>query len=816
MNAFCANTHMFFSRRKVYIAILQHLTSLAHLLYLLCKENNTMLNHYFKIATRNLLKYKLQSVISIIGLAVGFTCFALAALWIRYERSYDTFHHGADRIFLVRNESKMGNNGLSSVTPYPLAAYLQETFPEIEYACNTSDYKTEIKYNNVVYPVTRIAADSAFMKLFPVRILKGNANFQILNGKEVAITEEITQKVFGEENPLGKKLIISGEEIPICAIVKSWSKHSNMPFDLVEANYQFPHWNASGWQTYIKLREGTDSKAFIKKIYDHVIKKEDATITNFVLTPITKLRYDHPLQEGIVKYNHITLFAAAGGLVILCALFNYLTLFVSRIRLRGKEIALRKVCGSSDKHLMGLFSVEYLLTLILSIFIGMLLIEIVLPSFKELSEIQLVSSGIYLETIAYSGIVAFLSYLFSLLPIYYFRRQSLNNTIKGAKKGNGKDYFQKLFIVFQLIISIGIIFCTFVMIKQVHHLNHTDRIIERKGKGTLTIYNSTSEASVREELKQIPMITGILPGKHNAFIPSTGSYYCSIKEWDEKPGTSQEVDALKVASGEYICSYYNLKLLEGTMLKENSAKNKAMINETAARQFGWDNAIGKTFQFNDSTRMEVVGIICDFCKESPTVPIKPMIFTTPEWYTSFSNGCVILFDFQEGQWKECKMRIEALLKEKHTEIVIHSLFNAEEVFDEYLQSERALIKLLDFVSIVCILISVFGIFSLVTLNCEQRRKEIAIRKVNGASVGTIVRMFFKEYLLLLCVAAAIALPVSYLIMKAWLENYVIQTTIPFWIYLILFISLVMITVTCIYWRIWKAASKNPAEVIKFE
>ena len=162
------------------------------------------------------------------------------------------------------------------------------------------------------------------------------------------------------------------------------------------------------------------------------------------------------------------------------------------------------------------------------------------------------------------------------------------------------------------------------------------------------------------------------------------------------------------------------------------------------------------------------------------------------------------------------MRIEALLKEKHTEIVIHSLFNAEEVFDEYLQSERALIKLLDFVSIVCILISVFGIFSLVTLNCEQRRKEIAIRKVNGASVGTIVRMFFKEYLLLLCVAAAIALPVSYLIMKAWLENYVIQTTIPFWIYLILFISLVMITVTCIYWRIWKTASKNPAEVIKFE
>ena len=185
-----------------------------------------------------------------------------------------------------------------------------------------------------------------------------------------------------------------------------------------------------------------------------------------------------------------------------------------------------------------------------------------------------------------------------------------------------------------------------------------------------------------------------------------------------------------------------------------------------------------------------------------------MVFTVQELFWSINSGGNLLFIFREGQWQECKRRIEALIKEKHPEFTFYRLNNTEEEFNKFLQSENALIKLLDFVSIVCILISVFGIFSLVTLNCEQRRKEIAIRKVNGASVGTIVRMFFKEYLLLLCVAAAIALPISYLIMKAWLENYVIQTTIPFWIYLILFISLVMITVTCIYWRIWKAASKK--------
>lgn len=775
-----------------------------------------MLQHYILIAIRNLLKYKQQSLISIIGLAVGFTCFALATLWIRYEMTYDTFHNGSDRIYLVRNESYMDNNGLSTVTPYPLAAYLKETFPEIEEACNTSCYENEIKYNNVTYPVTQIAADSISIKIFPIQLLKGNTNFQILDGKEVAITEEIAEKIFGKEDPVGKKLTISGKEVPICAVVKSWNKHSNMPFDIVKANYSFPYWRAAGWSTYIKLKKGTDSKAFMKKIYEHAIKKEDATYTKFVLTPITKLRYDHPLQEGIVKYNHIILFAVAGGLVVLCALFNYLTLFISRIRMRGKEIALRKVCGSSNKHLMMLFTVEYLITLILSIFIGMLLIEIVQPSFKELSEIQLASSDIYLETIAYSIALASLSFLFSLFPICYFRRQSLNTTMKGSEKGNGKDYFQKLFIVFQLIISIGIIFCTFIMIKQIHHLSHTDRIVERKGKGTLTIYNRDSEASVREELKQMPVITGVLPGKHNAFIPSTGSYYCTVKEWDEKPATSQDIHLLQIPSGETICSYYNLTLLEGMMLREDAGKNKAMINETAARQFGWDHAIGKSFQFNDSTRMVVVGVIRDFCKEPPTVPIQPMLFTTPEWYTTISNGRVILFDYQEGQWKECKKRIEALLKEKHPEILIHSLYSAEEEFEKYLQSENALIKLLDFVSVVCIIISIFGIFSLVTLNCEQRRKEIAIRKVNGATVQTILGMFFKEYMSLLCLAALIALPIGYLIMKSWLENYVIQTEISAWIYLGILFCLILIITLCISWRIWKAASRNPAEVIKSE
>lgn len=206
-----------------------------------------MFTHYFKIAFRNLLKYRQQSIVSIIGLAMGFTCFALATLWIRYEMSYDDFHAGAERIYLVRNESVLSSDGLSPVTPYPLAAYLEETFPEIEHACNTIAYQTDFEYKGITHKCSKIIADSASMKIFPIQLLSGNTNFLIPDSKEIAITEELAVKLFGKESPLGKSLTIYDEEAPICAVVQSWGSHTNLPFGIVTANQPMPIWMASAW-----------------------------------------------------------------------------------------------------------------------------------------------------------------------------------------------------------------------------------------------------------------------------------------------------------------------------------------------------------------------------------------------------------------------------------------------------------------------------------------------------------------------------------------------------------------------------------------
>lgn len=171
-----------------------------------------LLRHYIKLAIRNLIKYKSQSVISILGLAIGFTCFALATLWMRYEQTYDDFHDGADRIYLIRPESNTTNNGLSAITPYPLAGYLKATFPEIEDACNMQAWGTTVGYKGAEYRSFKMDIDSAAMHMFKLHVINGNHNFLTENSEEIAITERLAQQLFGTENPLGQELEIYGEK----------------------------------------------------------------------------------------------------------------------------------------------------------------------------------------------------------------------------------------------------------------------------------------------------------------------------------------------------------------------------------------------------------------------------------------------------------------------------------------------------------------------------------------------------------------------------------------------------------------------------
>jgi len=257
--------------------------------------------------------------------------------------------------------------------------------------------------------------------------------------------------------------------------------------------------------------------------------------------------------------------------------------------------------------------------------------------------------------------------------------------------------------------------------------------------------------------------------------------------------------------------------LAGEMLTNSDPDSVVMLNETAVKEFGWHDPVGKKFADGRFTVKGVVKNVYNF----PTKEAKPVCYLRP-WPERESAtmrlrgttmyGRTILFKYHEGMWNFCIKKIEKMKNEFH----IDAIHNAEEIFYDNLKSEKALLKLLSFVSAICVLICVFGFVSLVSLTCEERRKEIAIRKINGATAGDILAIFAKEYFLLLLIGAVIAFTTGYFIMQRWLEQYVKQTSIPAWIYLSIIFVLALIIVLCVGWQVWRASVENPAEVVKSE
>ena len=355
--------------------------------------------------------------------------------------------------------------------------------------------------------------------------------------------------------------------------------------------------------------------------------------------------------------------------------------------------------------------------------------------------------------------------------------------------------------------------------KQIYFLKHTDLGMER--------HNIANVALWRGDIKQwggkiaaLPMVTEVLPPRYFPIIPTGPMMYAEMNHWEDMPEAVEEPITIGIMPAmKDFFDFYDLKLIEGELLSEKNAPNDIVIDENTLRIFGWNQGVGKTLGYEKDGKIlhsyRVVGVVRNFCYQPPTSIPGCIALQQPQAQNYLLFRASILFKFEEGSWHECRKAIEVMHKEDFPNAYLR-LFNEEEEYDKYLRSESALMKLLTFVSLVCILISLFGIFSLVTLSCEQRRKEIAIRRVNGAQVYHILHLFFREYLLLLATAVIIAFPVGYVLMKQWIDRYVRQTPIEVWIYVAIFGIIGFFILLCIGCRVWKAVLQNPAEIIKNE
>ena len=787
-----------------------------------------MIKHCLKIAIRNLVKYKVQSAVSILGLAVGFVCFSLSLYWIHYEMTYDHFRQDADRIYMVRTNDEYTEGKISTRVPYSLAAYLAQHFPDIAVAAPFHLISERISVNDKYQDAVFSSADSAWMNLMDIRIIKGNRNFMLpKDNAEIAITEEAAKKWFRTEDPIGKEVKMLRGTKKICAIVQAENRHTNFPFDFIGNPELGKTWWYITWSILIKVKPDTDIEELESKINANLpaeLKQVTLTrktgIERIILTPLSKLHYAKDFRddkEAGITFQYIIYFSIAGILIITCALINYLTLFINRMRVRQREMALRMIHGANIRSLVSLLTVEFLLLLACAVTTGFLLIEICFPSFIELTGIDTAKSSLYGEAFLFIGLISLiiLTAIIGLLYILYHR--SLHLSLRYNTGRSTGTQLRRGSIVLQLFVCLSFIGCTVLINQQLDYLRHRDLGLKIKNRGSFSVMGDMDYTPLIRKIKELPMITEVMQPDYYPIV----SQLTAIGQFDNWEGLDIPIDTpvpVKLFLGkEDFFRFYDITLLAGEWLDDLSTYEDIIINESLARRMGWSpqEAIGKHI-IQSYITYTIVGVVKDCHYGAPTLPIPHTGFLVGEQMGLMQRSAGILFKYKEGTWNECRKALEHLYQTECSPENILRLNSEEEVYNNYLRSEEMLTRLLSFASLVCILTAMFGIYSLVTLTCEQRRKEIAIRKVNGATVWSILFLFFREYLIMLCIAALFAFPITYVIIKQWILNYVRQVSISPLPFILILIGLALTVIAGISWRVWKAANENPAEVIKNE
>ncbi|MDR1003517.1 MAG: ABC transporter permease [Prevotellaceae bacterium] len=778
-----------------------------------------MIAHYLTIAFRNLRKYRTQSIISIVGLTVGFVCFALATLWIHYEMTYDAAREGADRTYLLYHRP---NNGLDFRTKavYKMASVLRSEYPEVEAACAAIVNKVTLTTDEgATFETNSIDTDSTFIDMFgSVRLLAGNLDFLSLTD-HMALTEEAALALFGTTDVVGKTVKSGAREYTVCAVLSNQPRHSNLYFGcwMPPATYVRESWSALAYTIYVRLHRDADLAAFTAKMHDYMPPEEARfnrkVLENYQLMPLTAYHYSEYNTGVVIDIRYLKLFSAVSALIILCALLNYLSLFVVRMRSRMREGELRRVCGSSRGDLFVLFVTEYLWVLLIAGLLGMAVIEWTLPEFRRLSG---VSGGIYGESLLYFAGLLLLSVLFLLPFAWRTRRPTI---------GRHKHLLSKVSIWLQLVVSVLFIFCVGVLMKQIHYVKTTDIGWERRNTAViwgLRLNDDTAEA-LNAYVAATPYIREYMTDS-NPLFPLYGGIIMTINNWE---GKSESDDASPVATvmhgGPDMPRFYGLKLTEGEWI-DNNDPTQVVVNQTMVEAMNMAHPVGKKISLHgNDQRHTIVGVVKDFHTEHPTAPVNPMVILHPKGMnldipdygvSSVLKGLYII-KYEPGTWHILRAEVDSILS-RDVEYSPRMLVNVEEAYNESLRSEELLLKFLSLAALTCILTAAFGIFSLVSLSCQQRCKEIAIRKVNGARIASILALFAREYLLMLVLATVVTFPVGYVLMKRWLQSYVEQTPISWWLYAVIFTGTAAVVALCIGWRVWQAARSNPAETIKTE
>ena len=814
-----------------------------------------MFTNYLKMAYRTLLKQRWLSFINISGLSIGLACFTLFLLYAVHEFSYDRFHKEGDRLYRVYRWTEAMRGEKSEGDPYlpiPLGPALKADFSDIEEAVRMRGAweKSFVRAEGKVTKLGVSFADEPFFNVLSFPIKYGDPISPLKELNNIVLTENTAKDLFGNADAVGKTIEIKlgnvFEPFVVSAVANDLPSNTSITFEALctfnklrtmrNMERRWTNWRHSSYFTFVKLRENstltTDAKrlaAFWKKYYPDdeqelrnkgYWKEAGAPIT-YKLQPLNKIHIQPEVYGGLVaavepKTVWILLAIAFGILLIAC--INFTTLSIGRSAGRAREVGVRKVLGSFRSSIITQYLSESLLMVIVSAGLGLFLAYIALPVFNQLTGKELVFSIQQFPEMVwlFGGLILVTGLLSGIYPALALSGHRPVEILKNKIRLGGANLFTKSLITGQFVVSVAMIIGTIVILKQLHFLRSTPVGFDKENIVVIDASETDSKRVFplfKQAISSIPEIKGI-SGSELGLGADQG---WSRQGWDY--GGSHHEAYEYFVDPEFI-NVLNLKLIRGRNFQKNISEDtlySVIINEALMNEFKWtpENAIGQKLMDysgeNSTVHPTVIGVVKNFNFRSLSEGIEPQLFHQFQSYVPFKYFVKLAGGNPQPALQKLKaewVKLEPTLPFSYSFL--------DENLAKFYESESRIAQIVSWAGGISIFLSCLGLFGLAVLSVVNRKSEIGIRKVLGASVMNITTLISKDFLQLVFIAIVIAGPIAYYFMNTWLKGFAYRIELEWWMFGIAGMVVVLIACITVGLQAVRAAWMNPVNSIRTE
>ncbi|MDH4196716.1 MAG: ABC transporter permease [Candidatus Aminicenantes bacterium] len=793
-----------------------------------------MFRNNFRVALRNLLKHKGFSAINIAGLALGLAAGFFVLIFIRDETSYDRFHEKADRIYRVAQYIHIENRVDSALpTPPILAAALAEEFPEVEATARVAQIGGIVSYEDQRFVSPHVyAVDADFFKVFSFRLATGDAKTALTEPNRVILTRSAARRVFGDKDPLGRVLTIGQYTFTVTGIAEDCPRNSHFHFEYLTSIPTYPLSRVTGWfegscATYVVLKKGTSPQALEAKLPEFVLnhhyggKKGGSIFKDWVyfLQPLASIHLHSHLLIGEFEANssaaYITIFFVIAVFVLLVAAVNFVNLSTARSAVRSREVGIRKVCGSDRARLVRQFLGESVLMTAAAFAIALALIVALMPAFRNLTGkaiglVDLAIPAVVLSLALLALLVGVGAGIYPALVLSSFRPAAVLRGTFAAATGFRSSALRKGLIVLQFAVSIFLLVGTAVVYKQTDYFQSKrlgfDRehvlVVKRAGLLGQNVRAFKAKLLQHPDIKTVALSSNLPGGGHNSLqvLRPEGSQEGAVMEMLTCDEDFQEALRLEMAAGRFFSPDHP------------SDDQAIIINEVAARDFGWDKPLGKTFAYRGG--VQVIGVVRDFHVHSLHAKIPRMGFLYAGGARE-RNGDYFAVRVRPADIRKIVSYVRTAWDSFSPPLPLDYSFLDEDYTALYVAETRTM-KVLGVFSGLAIAISCLGLYGLVSFMTERRRKEIGIRKVLGARVEAIVVLLGRDFLRWVLLANLVAWPAAFYVTRRWLQNFAYRIDIGVWPFVLSTGAVLVVAAVTLSYQTVAAALANPADSLRRE